>query len=96
MKDIRAYINEAKESSIGSFLMTVLKGVKTPKDTIAQYLDNFEMKDIKEMSEYIDEKDPKNYIAYKPADDEFLNESNKSQVIDKIAQYLYKYVALAQ
>lgn len=96
MISIKDYINEAKSSGPGSFLMTVLKGVKTPKETIMQYLDNFEMKDLKEVSDYIDEKDSANFMAYKPSDDEFISSSNKAQVIEKISQYLYKYVALAQ
>ena len=95
MQTLKNYINEAKESGPCSFLMIVLKGVKTPKETITQYLNNFEMKDLKEISDYIDSKDSKNYMAYKPADDEFVQNSNKEQVIDKIAQYLHKYVALA-
>jgi len=89
------YITEAKESGPGCFLMTVLKGVKTPKETIVEFLRNLEMKDLKEASDYIDSKDSKNYMAYKPADDEFVQNSNKEQVIDKIAQYLHKYIALA-
>lgn len=96
MVSIKDYINEAKSSSPGLFLMTVLKGVNTPKEIIMQYLDKFEMKDLKEVSDYIDEKDSANFMAYKPSDDEFVSESNKSQVIEKISQYLYKYVALAQ
>lgn len=95
MQTLKNYITEAKESGPGSFLMIVLKGVKTPKETIADFLRNLEMKDLKDASDYIDSKDPKNYMAYKPADDEFVQNSNKEQVIDKIAQYLYKYVALA-
>lgn len=95
MVSIKDYINEAKSSGAGLFLMTILKGVKTPKETIMQYLDNFEMKDLKEISDYIDENDSANFMAYKPSDDEFVSESNKSQVIEKISQYLYKYVALA-
>lgn len=96
MVSIKDYINEAKSSSPGLFLMTLLKGVKTPKDMITQYLENLEMKDLKEVSDYIDEKDSANFMAYKPSDDEFISSSNKAQVIEKISQYLYKYVALAQ
>ena len=95
MQTLKNYITEAKESGPGSFLMTVLKGVKTPKETIVEFLMNLEMKDLKEASDYIDSKDSKNYMAYKPADDEFVQNSNKEQIIDKIAQYLHKYVALA-
>ena len=93
MKNIKEYINESKCRSIGDFMMTVLKGVKTPKETIADYLNNFEMKDLKEMSDYIYQQDSSNYTAYQPNDDEFINDSNKSQVIDKISQYLFKYIS---
>ena len=95
MKTIKDYINESKDNSIGLFMMTVLKGVKTPKETIAEYLNNFGMKDLKEMSQYIAQKDSSNYVAYQPSDDEFINDSNKEQVIDKISQYLFKYIANA-
>lgn len=93
MKNIKEYINESKGRSVGDFMMTVLKGVKTPKETIADYLNNFEMKDLKEMSDYIYQQDSSNYTAYQPNDDEFINDSNKSQVIDKISQYLFKYIS---
>lgn len=93
MKNIKEYINESKGRSVGDFMMTVLKGVKTPKETIADYLNNFEMKDLKEMSDYIYQQDSSNYTAYQPNDDEFINDSNKFQVIDKISQYLFKYIS---
>lgn len=95
MKAIKDYINESKGRSIGEFMTTILKGVKTPKETIADYLNNFEMKDLQEMSKYISETDSANYVAYQPSDDEFLKDSNKEQVIDKISQYLFKYIANA-
>ncbi len=95
MKTIKDYINESKDNSLGLFMMTVLNGVKTPKETIAEYLNNFEMKDLKEMSQYIAQKDGSNYVAYQPSDDEFINDSNKEQVIDKISQYIFKYIANA-
>ena len=92
---LKNYINESKSNGPGLFLMTILKGVQTPKETISQYLNNFEMKDLKDISDYIDEKDSSNFMAYRPSDDEFVKEANKSQVIEKISQYLYKYVTLA-
>ena len=93
MKNLKEYITESTGKSLGSFMITILKGVKTPKETIAEYLNNFEMKDLKEMSDYISKQDNSNYIAYQPTDDEFINDSNKQQVIDKISQYLFKYIA---
>lgn len=95
MKSLKKWLVTESKECLGSFLMTCLKGVKTPKETISQYLENFDIKDLKDISDYINEKDSSNFMAYRPSDDEFVKEANKSQVIEKISQYLYKYITLA-
>lgn len=93
MKSLKEYIVEStKDNNVGFILMNMLKDTKTTRDSVTAYLNNLDMKNLKSVSDYINNEDEKNYIAFRPMDDEFISDTNKSNVIDKMSQYFQKYV----
>ena len=91
------YVQRVNESAKDKAFVTnwaeSLKGTKLNKEQIVKMLENIDdIKRIKILSDHLYEIDSKHYIAYQPADDMFISASNKSKVIQTIADYLVKYV----
>lgn len=97
MKSISRYIEHkmfesAKGDTQGELILKMFKGVQTSRDNITEYLSKLEMNELKDISKYINSKDSRNYVAFMPNDDEFINAANKPSIVDKISQYVHKYV----
>lgn len=97
MKRINEYLYEAlNKSKIDKYetILKMIEGSKINKDGIKEMIDKLEMNELKEMSQYLYDKDIKNFIAYKPNDDDFISNSNHDKVCSTITDYLYKNIAL--
>jgi hypothetical protein len=98
MKELNEYINEALSTSQAKqcqMIMKMFENCGLTKDNFATMLSKLDMKELQSLATYISSVDNANFVAYQPKDDEFLKDSNKEQVIDKISQYLFKYIANA-
>ncbi|MBO5003681.1 MAG: hypothetical protein J6D03_00050 [Clostridia bacterium] len=70
-----------------------LELTKLNKEQITKMLSNIEsMNVLKDMSDYFYEVDGPRYIAYQPNDDDFINRENKESIVNKIAEYLFKFI----
>jgi hypothetical protein len=47
---------------------------------------------LKKLSDCLAEKYPKEYLAYQPSDDEFLQDDKKDKIKDQIAEFIVKYI----
>ena len=96
MKKINDYINEALAKNKIDKYETILKminGSKINKEDIKNMIIKLNMNELKEMSQYLYDKDLENFIAYKTSDDDFINQSNHEKICFMISEYLYKYVS---
>lgn len=48
---------------------------------------------LKKFSDYLADQLPKEYIAYQPNDDEFLNKENNDKVCNQIAEFIIKHIS---
>lgn len=97
MKRINEYLYEALNKSKIDKYETILKmveGSKINKDNIKDMIVKLEMDELKEMSQYLYDKDMENFIAFKPNDDDFISNNNHDKICSMIADYLYKNVSL--
>lgn len=71
-----------------------LADTKLTKEQIHKMLDNVaDIKTLKMISDYFYETDGKIYIAYQPADDDFLKDDKRDNIINKLSEYIYKYIS---
>lgn len=99
MEHIDKYINEALSSSQTKqceMIMKLFEGCGLTKDNFVTMLSKLEMKELQTLSAHISAVDNANYVAYQPKDDEFINESNKEDVVSKMADYFNKYISKKQ
>lgn len=97
MKRINEYLYEALNKSKIDKYETILKmveGSKINKDNIKDMIDKLSMDELKEMSQYLYDKDMENFIAFKPSDDDFISNNNHDKICSMIADYLHKNVSL--
>lgn len=47
---------------------------------------------LKKFSDYLADEYPKDYLAYQPADDEFLKKENNEKIVSQIAEFIVKLV----
>lgn len=95
MKSLYNFIIESTKSQKNFWaeqFINSLKGSKVNKDSVIKMFDNLDMDIIKSLSDYLYETDLKDYIAYQPSNDEFLNKENKDIIVNKIAEYLIKKI----
>lgn len=67
-------------------------GTNINKDTFIKILSNIEESYVNKLTKYFADTDSKNFMAYEPAEDLFINyNSNKDKIINQIAEYIVKY-----
>ena len=97
MKTINEYICESK---IGHPLwceiaLSMFKNVKSlNKDSISNMLDSFCDVEgrMKKFSDYLAEEYPKEYLAYQPNDDEFLDKGSTDKISNQISEFILKFI----
>lgn len=64
------------------------------KESVSDMLDSFCDVEgrLKKYSNYLAETYPKDYLAYQPSDDEFLQDDKKDKIKDQIAEFIIKYI----
>lgn len=97
MKSIIEYINEdaAKFPLWCDISLSMFLGAKNlTKETVIDMLNSFCDVEgrLKKFSDYLNSKYPKDYIAYQPADDEFLKKENNEKIVSQIAEFIVKKV----
>lgn len=97
MKRINNYINES-ETKHPLWCMVVLSMLKGAKNVTKESISNMilTMCDVdgrlKKFSNYLADTYPKEYLAYQPNDDEFINKDNNDKLSNQIAEFIIKYV----
>lgn len=67
-------------------------GTKLTKDTFVKILSNMDESYVNKLTKYFADNDSKNFMAYEPAEDLFINyNSNKDKITNQIAEYIVKY-----
>ena len=96
MKHLSEYINESlstkQKEIIGSFFSTMFKGTKMTKEQIKPILNNLDKNVVLEISKFFSETESKDYIAYDPGEDMFLDyDNNKERIVSQISEYISKF-----
>lgn len=97
MKSLNLYINEElrKFPLWCEIVLSVFKGTKNlTKETVSNMLDNFCDVEgrLKKFSDYLADTYPKEYLAYQPNDDDFLNKENNKKNTEQIAEFIIKTI----
>lgn len=67
-------------------------GTGLTKDTFVKILSNMDELYVKKITKYFADTDSKNFMAYEPSEDLFINyNSNKDKITSQIAEYIVKY-----
>lgn len=67
-------------------------GTNLTKDTFVKILSNIDEAYVNKLTKYFADNDSKNFMAYEPSEDLFINyNSNKDKIISQIAEYIIKY-----
>jgi len=97
MKSIISFINEDvnKHPLWCVVALSLFKGGKNvTKESISDMV--LSMCDIegrlKKFSDYLADEYSSEYLAYQPADDEFLKKENNKKIADQIADFIIKYI----
>ena len=97
MKNLNIYINEElkKHPLWCEIALSMFKSSKNlTKESISDMLDSF--CDIegrfKKFSDYLAEEYPKEYLAYQPADDDFLSNEKNQKIKDQIAEFIISHI----
>ena len=96
MKKLNNYINEAlsvSQTKQCEMIIKIFENCGLTKDNFATMLSKLDMKELQSLTTYISSIDNANFVAYQPKDDEFISDSNKEAVVNKIADYLNKYIS---
>ena len=94
MKDLKSYITEATNSQKTFFVETFLKtlaNTQLTKEKVAEMLVDLDNDVLKSLSDYLENTDKENYLAYLPNKDEFINKDSHDKIVGQIAEYLFKY-----
>ena len=93
MKNILSYINESRQSEYTFFceqFTKLFKGITFNVEYIKMMLKNLELNVLKQLSDYYNNIDVKNYIAYQPNDDLFQSTDNIDKITTQMAEYISK------
>ena len=90
MKSLSQYIIESLNAE--ELFITTIKGNKFSKDQLISMLNNMDMKTLNKVSDKFKTEYNDNYFPYEPARDAFLKPSNKADIINKISDFILKYV----
>ena len=67
-------------------------GTNLTKDTFVKILSNIDESYVNKLTKYFADNDSKNFMAYEPSEDLFINyNSNKDKITNQIAEYIVKY-----
>ena len=67
-------------------------GTNLTKDTFVKILSNIDESYVNKLTKYFADNYSKNFMAYEPAEDLFINyNSNKDKITNQIAEYIVKY-----
>lgn len=97
MKNLSLYITEElrKHPLWCEVAFSMFKNSKNlTKEHISSMIDSFcdiEGR-LKKFSDYLADENPKEYLAYQPNDDEFLNKDNRTKLCDQIAEFIMKTI----
>ena len=97
MKKIYEYINESevKHPLWCMVALSMFTGAKNlTKESIKNMIDTFCDVDgrLKKFSNYLNEMYPKEYLAYQPNDDEFLDKSKNNKIAEQISEFIVNYI----
>ena len=93
MKRLTDYIFESQLSDrvFCERFSIMFKDTKISKDILKQILNNLSLEFVKKLSKYFAYNDSKNFMAYEPSEDLFINyNSNKDKIINQISDYILK------
>lgn len=94
MKKLNEYITESALSDkifCEQFALMFI-GTGLTKDTFVKILSNMDELYVNKLTKYFADNDSKNFMAYEPAEDLFINyNSNKDKIVSQIAEYIVKY-----
>lgn len=97
MKGLIEYINEeARKYPLWCDVVLNIfkKSSKLNKEQISDMIISFCDVEgrLKKFSDYLFDIYPKDYLAYQPNNDEFLNKSNDSKIANQISEFILKYI----
>jgi hypothetical protein len=90
MKGLSQYIIESLKPE--ELFVATIKGNKFSKEQLINMLNNMDMKTLNKVSDNFKTEYNDNYFPYEPGRDEFLKQSNKPDIINKISDFILKYV----
>lgn len=90
MKGLSQYIIESLRPE--ELFITTIKGNKFSKDQLVSMLDNMDMKTLSKVSDRFKTEYNDDYFPYEPSRDVFLKQQNRSDIINKISDFILKYV----
>ena len=97
MKSLQEIINEnltnKQTDIVGDLLFQMFEGTKLSKDDIFKLFKNVDIEIIKKLENYITNRDNKNSLAYMAQNDDFLDKSKHTHIIEMFAEYVHKYIS---
>jgi len=97
MKTFIEYIKEDNEKKVSLWISTFIGMLSNTNKISKEALEDMLLylckeNKIKKLSDYFVESNQSNYLAFQPADDDFLQESNYPKISSQISEYIIKYI----
>lgn len=90
MKPLSEALMTKKNEFFVETFINILEGSNLFKDNIERMLYKLDMTILKSINDYL--KDRKEFLPYETNADEFLNNTNKDSIINKLVEFMIKFI----
>jgi hypothetical protein len=90
MKPLSEALMTKKNEFFVETFINILEGSNLFKDNIERMLSKLDMTMLKSINDYL--KDRKEFLPYETNADEFLNNTNKDSIINKLVEFMIKFI----
>lgn len=90
MKPLSEALMTKKNEFFVETFINILEGSNLFKDNIERMLSKLDMTILKSINDYL--KDRKEFLPYETNADEFLNNTNKDSIINKLVEFMIKFI----
>lgn len=90
MKPLSEALMTKKNEFFVETFINILEGSNLFKDNIERMLSKLDMTILKSINDYL--KDRKEFLPYETNADEFLNNINKDSIINKLVEFMIKFI----